>query len=41
VAEKRLDLNRLASDSYRLDDISQAFAFAASGEGLKIMIAND
>jgi len=41
VAEKRVDLNRLASDSFGLEDINQAFEFAASGQGLKTMIVND
>ena len=41
VAEKRVDLNRLASDSFKLADINQAFDFAASGRGLKTMIVND
>ena len=41
VADRRVDLAQLASSTFPLGDISAAFDFAASGEGLKTMIVSE
>ena len=41
VAERRVDLNKLASATFPLAEINQAFDYAASGEGLKTLIMSE
>jgi L-iditol 2-dehydrogenase len=41
VAEKRIDLQQLASRTFELSEINAAFEYAASAQGLKTMIRTD
>jgi threonine dehydrogenase-like Zn-dependent dehydrogenase len=38
VGERRLDLSPLVSQTFTLDDIEKAMAYAGSGQGMKAMI---
>lgn len=40
VSEGRIDMKKLISATYPIDHIGEAFAYAASGEGLKTLIVN-
>jgi len=41
VAERRVDLKKLASATFPLAEINRAFDHAASGEGLKTVITSE
>jgi threonine dehydrogenase-like Zn-dependent dehydrogenase len=41
VSERRVDLKKLASATFPLAEIKQAFDYAASGEGLKTVITSE
>jgi len=41
VADGRANLERLVTRTFTLDEINQAFEYAAAGEGLKAMIVNN
>ena len=41
VGEGRVDLSGLLSASFGIDDIADAFAYAASGAGMKAVVAFD
>ena len=40
AASGRLNLKDLVSKTFRIEDINEAFAYAASGEGMKTFVSN-
>ena len=41
VSEGRANLARLVTKTFSLDEINDAFAYAASGEGMKAMVIDN
>ncbi|MFR3120083.1 MAG: hypothetical protein ACLTOJ_22395 [[Clostridium] symbiosum] len=38
VINKKINLDRIATDTFKLDEFKEAFEYCKSGQGLKVMI---